>query len=203
MGVAAGGAAAGVLGPARIVRAEGECSLPQCNPFNGYCVQTCRVGLPSDTLTFVAARQRSSQWCWAACIQMVFGAHGYDVPQEVFVQQTFGQITDMPGTPVQILNALNRSYTDTAGQTFTGVGDVMSVSLETIAADLRDRQPLIIGALGHATMLTALAWQQDNLGNVQVLDAVIRDPWPGSPSRRSLTAREWANVSFVARVRCI
>lgn len=190
-----------MLGP-RSAHAEGECSVPQCNPFNGYCTQTCTVGLPTGTLAFVAARQKSTQWCWAACIQMVFAAHGFDIPQEVFVAETFGQIVDMPGTPMQILAALNRTYTDAAGSTFTGVGDVMSVSLETIAQDLRDRQPLIVGALGHATMLTALSWEQDNLGNIAVRDAVIRDPWPGSPSRRSLTPLEWANLSFVARVRC-
>jgi len=98
-------AAAATATPAAL--ADGFCGPPQCN-LVGYCMQTCSVGLPTNLVNFVAARQAKSQWCWAACIQMVFAAHGYRMSQETFVKMTFGSEANMPGQPGQILSALNR-----------------------------------------------------------------------------------------------
>jgi hypothetical protein len=134
---------------------------------------------------------------------MVFAAHGHRVPQERFVADTFGDIADMPGQPHEILAALNRSYVDDDGVPFVGLGDTFTVSLETAAFDLENRRPLIVGALGHATVLTGLSWVVDNAGGFRVIEAVVRDPWPGNLSRRRLSPQEWANISFAARVECI
>lgn len=181
-------------------QAEGGCSPPICDAF-GNCVNVCSVGLPSNLMDFVAARQRSSQWCWAACIEMSFAAHGYIVPQEVFVNETFGGIVNMPGQPAQIIAALNRSYVDAYGRQFLAQGDVFSVDLQTAISDLEQRQPLIVGALGHATVLTALTWITNGY-SLQIQEATVRDPWPGRPSKRALSAQEWFNVIFAARIRC-
>lgn len=165
------------------------------------CRTVRQVRLPH--FEFVSARQESSQWCWAACIEMVFRAHGFEVPQSQFVEETFGTIVNMPGQPHQILQALNRRYVDTRGRRFQASGETFSVSLRTASMDLYDRQPLILGALGHATVLTGLSWIEDNHGLWHITEAIVRDPWPMSPSRRPLTSAEWNNVSFAARVRCV
>ena len=200
-GLLAGGATLAVGGEAL---AEGFCGNPQCNPWTSECVRQCTVGLPTGFIQYVRAakQQQASQWCWAACIQMVFAAHGFKVPQQVFVQQTFGGIVDMPGQPHQILAALNREYVDTDGKRFRAHGDSFSVNLATARDDLFNRQPLIVGALGHATVLTALSWVENNMGATQVTQAVVRDPWPGNPSKRLLAPQEWFNIMFAARVRC-
>lgn len=196
------GAGAAALALPVTAAAEGQCGEPQCNPMNGYCQRVCTVGLPSGFVSRVAARQQSSQWCWAACIEMVFAAHGFKVSQKQFVLQTFGSMVDMPGNAPQILAALNRVYVDANGKPFRAHGDALSVNIQSMSHDLFQRQPLIIGTMGHATVLTAMSWVEDNVGRWQITEAVVRDPWPTSPSRRVLSPQEWFNIQFAARVRC-
>jgi hypothetical protein len=188
--------------PTADARAEGTCGPPQCRP-DGYCEQACMVGLPSTYVDLVAARQAKSQWCWAACIEMVFAAHGYRLPQQAIVEQTWGSAVDMPGDPSAILAAINRTYVDSEGRRFQAFGDALTANVATAIQDLANRQPLIIGALGHATVLTAITWASNNLGQQLIVSATVRDPWPESPSKRTLSPQEWANVSFAARVRCV
>lgn len=180
---------------------EIQCGQPFIQP-NGYAVQSCSVGIPSGVLQFVAARQQSSQWCWAACIQMMFRMYGYDLPQQILVQQTWGSIVNMPAYPNQILAALNRTYLDNTGKRFTAIGDSISTNVATAIQDLANRSPLIIGTLGHATVLTALNYTQSSAGELQVTSAIVRDPWPESPSRRELSPQEWSSINFAARIRC-
>ena len=180
---------------------EIQCSQPLVYP-NGYALQNCSVGIPSGALSFVAARQQNTQWCWAACIQMMFRMYGYDLPQYVLVQETWGGIVNMPAYPNQILAALNRIYVDSSGRRFSATGDAFTVNISTAIQDLSNRSPLIVGALGHATVLTALNYTQSNAGELQVTSAIVRDPWPESPSRRTLSPQEWYNINFAARIRC-
>lgn len=180
---------------------EIQCSQPLAYP-NGYALQNCSAGIPSGSLSFVAARQQNTQWRWAACIQMMFRMYGYDLPQHVLVQQTWGSIVNMPAYPNQILAALNRIYVDSSGKRFSASGDAFTVNISTAIQDLSNRSPLIVGALGHATVLTALNYTQSNAGELQVTSAIVRDPWPESPSRRTLSPQEWYNINFAARIRC-
>ncbi|SFM76091.1 papain-like cysteine protease family protein [Marinobacter zhejiangensis] len=197
------GLGAGAVGVAMAPAAfaAGECSAPLVYP-NGYAIRNCTVGIRSDVLRFVAARQKSSQWCWAACIQMMFRVYGYNLPQELLVEQTWGRLVDMPGYPDQILRALNRTYVDLSGRRFTAVGDAVTANVNTAINDLSGNSPLIVGALGHATVLTALSYTESNAGERQVTQATVRDPWPMSPSRRVLSPQEWYNINFAARIRC-
>jgi hypothetical protein len=192
--------AASTLASSKLL-AEVQCSQPLVYP-NGYVIQNCTAGIPSGVLQFVAARQQSSQWCWAACIQMMFRVYGYDLPQALLVQQTWGGIVNMPANPTQILNALNRIYVDRSGRRFRASGDAFTVNISTAINDLSNRSPLIVGALGHATVLTALSYTHSNKGEFQITNATVRDPWPQSPSRRTLSPQEWFNINFAARIRC-
>jgi hypothetical protein len=139
---AAGGL--GAIGFAGDALADIRCFDAQCNPYNGYCQQVCEVGIPSDFLHVVAARrQRRSQWCWAACIEMVFAANGFFVPQEQFVAQTFGDIENMPGSTADILRAVSRTYTDIYGRSFQAFANLVSYDVASILVDLKDRYPLM------------------------------------------------------------
>jgi|SRR5579883_743921 len=186
----------------RMLLGERQCgpAVPVMTPFGARPIQQCEVGI--ESLTFKGAYQQSSEWCWAACISMVFDYYGHAVDQQRIVRETWGSVVNMPGQPGQILHDLNRKWTDDEGEDFRCYGDMLSVNLNTAVQDLDNDHPLIIGALGHATVLTAIAWTVD-LATSQwaIQQVIVRDPWPGNGGRRILSPVEWANINFAARVR--
>lgn len=197
----------GVFGVAQAAAGRVACYPQQCNQF-GYCQQICEAGYPSIVMQYVAARQRSTQWCWAACIEMAFGAFGFPVPQEQFVSQTYGGLVNMAGSNEAILRSINRSYVDAYGRRFQAFGETVSMGVAQMIQDLAVNCPMILccntgGMVGHATVLTAINYTVDNLNQMQLNSVVVRDPWPDSQSRRALTTEEWAGVGMVARVRCV
>jgi hypothetical protein len=170
----------------------------RCSPFGPTGLQTCEAGIDSSRLPFPV--QKQSEWCWAACISMVFQYYGHSVSQERIVQETWGGIVNMPGQPEQIVSDLNRQWKDDNGRRFTARGDVYSVTAGTAAQDLEANYPLIIGSMGHAMVLTDLVYVRNFQGQGQVQQAVVRDPWPGR-GRRVLSAQEWFAIQFAARIR--
>jgi hypothetical protein len=174
-----------------------------CGPFVPPGVQQCEAGIDSRLAHVTAAAvggQHLSQWCWAACLEMVFRYYGFAVPQARIVRDTWGAIVNLPAAPVQILANLNRPWIDDTGRAFGVAGDAFSANPVTAAHDLAQDMPLIIGTTGHAMVLTAVTYLRDVYGNGEVKAAVVRDPWPGR-GRRVLTAREWYATSFLARIR--
>lgn len=69
------------------------------------------AGIPSNEFEYFAApqtdgHQRQSNWCWAACVQMVLNYRGVPVTQEQVVQRIFAEaVPNVPGQPDQILTA--------------------------------------------------------------------------------------------------
>jgi hypothetical protein len=176
-------------------------SAAECTPFMPNGVQRCQIGIRSSLLNATASgTQNLSQWCWAACIQMVFRYYGFRVSQRRIVEETWGSIVNLPGRPDQILDNLNRSWEDDSGRAFSSSGDSYSVNLSTVAEDLANDMPLIIGTLGHAVVLTSLDYIRDVYGRFQIGAAIVRDPWPGR-GRRVLSPQEWYSISFAARIR--
>lgn len=175
----------------------------RCGPFVPPGVQQCESGIDSSLANVAAAAvggQHLNQWCWAACIEMVFAYYGHRVPQERIVRETWGRIVNLPGQPAQILRNLNRTWTDESGDSFSVSGDVYSANAITAAQDLAQGMPLIIGTMGHAMVLTSLVYVRDPYGGGTVNAAIVRDPWPGR-GRRTLSAQEWFNTRFLARIR--
>jgi hypothetical protein len=179
-------------------------ALLNCTPFNPYTgLQQCEAGIASGVAAVTAASvggQHLNQWCWAACIEMVFRYYGFSVPQERIVAETWGGIVNLPGDPSQILANLNRPWTDERGRSFSVSGDAYSANPLTAAQDLAGNMPLIIGTMGHAMVLSALTYVRNSFGGGDVMAAVVRDPWPGR-GRRVLSAQEWYGTTFLARVR--
>ncbi len=175
-----------------------QCTQPAATTYGQ--VERCTAGIQS--MNFQQAWQQQSEWCWAASISMVFEFHGHKVSQQRIVEETWGAVTNMPGEPMQILSDLNRTWKDDSGVSFRSQGDMRSVNIYTAVDDLKNDQPLIIGALGHATVLTAITGDINmTTGAWQIEEVIVRDPLPGNGGRRLLTPMEWGHLAFAARVR--
>ena len=163
----------------------------------------CQVGIRS-TIAEVMVRevggQHLSQWCWAACIEMVFRYYGFHVPQEEIVRQTWGTITNLPASHSQILWDLNRRWIDRYGRVFRVYGDSYDASPAAAAQDLAQDMPLIVSSFGHATVLTGLRYLRNSSRSGHVTAALVRDPWPGR-GRRILSAQEWLKADMLVRIR--
>ena len=48
----------------------------------------CKVGLKSNVVAAFADEQEASQWCWAACIQMIFAYHVIQLRSHTFLEVT-------------------------------------------------------------------------------------------------------------------
>jgi hypothetical protein len=167
-------------------------------------VQGCQVGLPRQ-IVGIPAPQMSSEWCWAASISMIFAFHGHAVSQQEIVQQTWGGIANLPGTPAQIIQDLNRNWIDRNGnRLFASIGDPLTANIITAANDLANNNPLIICTSHHAMVLTAMQYRRFNTGAFDSLIAGVVDPWPYQgpfATLRDLTLADWQDVQFMARVR--
>ena len=73
-------------------------------------------------------------------------------------------------------------------------------ALQRASGYLADDVPLIVGALGHATLLTEIVWLEDNFGNTQLEQLVVLDPWPGSSGRRLLSPAEVFGTTYIAAI---
>lgn len=174
------------------------------------------VGVPTEQFVHFAApesagRQQQSNWCWAACIQMVLNYHGLYVNQQQIVQRVFGQMVDRPGNGQMILAALSGWQHDMRGGTSRvySTAHPDKVTPDKVLRDLEFRWPLIAGlrgapggaATGHAYVVTAAYYTFDMAGQPRILRVVLRDPWPTNPSRQEIDARDFfSRLEFLARV---
>lgn len=189
----------GAAAVAALLPGGGARAAQQCSDYDWQGVQYCTAGIPSRIAGQSALPQHQSQWCWAACISMIFGYYNRPVHQERVVRETFGRIVDMPANPLQILSAVNRPWTDERGKPFRGYGEPLRVDPTLAARYMAQEKPLIIGTMGHAMVLTALSWAQDRRGQQQLTGLVVRDPWIGG-QRRELSGQEIQSAMFLAHV---
>jgi ABC-type bacteriocin/lantibiotic exporter with double-glycine peptidase domain len=169
-------------------------------PMPPYGIRPCTAGIPSDRMNTVYATQQMPEWCWAACLEMVFAYWGHPVSQQEIVRQTWGGLVNMPAQPYQIVQDLNRSWVDSGGNRFSVSGDVFSANAVTAAQDLAGDMPLILGSLGHAMVLTAITYNVAPNSQGATTGALVRDPLPGR-GMRALSPQEWAGTLLLARIR--
>lgn len=169
-------------------------------------LRQCSAGIDSSLLHISAIRansgmQEQSQWCWAACISMVFSYYGHPVNQSRIVAETWGSIYNLPAQPHHILANLNRQWIDDNGVRFGVISGTGNTHPASAAQDLASDMPLIIGTQGHAVVLTSLTYSNKPYG-VDVDAAIVRDPWPGR-GRRMLSPQEWFGINFAAQIRVV
>lgn len=154
--------------------------------------EICGAGYSLADLKRIRAEswQKEPQWCWAACIQMAFRFHGYEVSQERIVMNTYGRTVNLPAFSWQIHRQLSRQWLDDSGRPFeVGSQSLIDLQQGVLGTDLTGKQvqdelsrgrPLIIGTGGHAMLLVAQEAVLDvNSGRpVDIKRATVIDPWP-------------------------
>lgn len=172
-------------------------------------------GVPTNEFEYMRASsinggaQLQSNWCWAACIQMVLNYHGLYVSQVDVVTKIYGSPnSNNPANESQILNALSGWAADSRGRysTINAYGGYTSV--QEIINGLSRKWPLIVGLsnpnseIGHAYVLTGIFYSNryDNFGNVIGVipdKVVLRDPWPSNSSRQEMSWSEFQSRAFI------
>lgn len=140
------------------------------------------------------ARQRSENWCWAACTQMVLNYQGVNVSQEQIVERVFGARVDRPGSAQNIVQGASGWYVD--GHSIAAKADYSFIPQKLID-DLVNKYPLVIGLsmpgqnVGHAYVLTGISFLKQG-DAIYPQSVILRDPWPDNQSRLVLT---WSDFS--------
>lgn len=181
-----------------------------CSPYSPG-VNLCTVGVPS--LSVDSARsQDCSEWCWAACIASIFRLNGYEVSQRRIAAKVFGSDICRSAAGPQVIYAINGDWESEDGERFRAYGEPLADfqfgvfrpdAVLQAANSLRSGQPLINGAVRHATVLTAMSYLIDAMGRSQIVKLTVRDPWnPSGRSaiRRDLSVNEAYGTNFLARV---
>lgn len=171
------------------------------------------AGVPSEEFVHFAApegagRQKMENWCWAACIQMVLNYHGLYVDQKDVVARVFGGAVDRPANGQQMMQALTGWAPDSRGRRSKIYADDRTIDPVTVINDLDRKWPLIVGlsgargaATGHAYVMTAAYFSKGPNGVPIIHRVVLRDPFPGYPSRIELDAGEFGQrLQFATRV---
>jgi hypothetical protein len=154
-------------------------------------------------------RQLKPHWCWAACIQTIFSAHGYNVSQNQIVQKIFGDQKDQSATGPEILSAINGKWSGDHGHAFQASGFVLwdrvggferPDALPIAVKELQAGNPLIFANDRHTMVLTSMKYNEGPKGEINVDQLTVRDPWPESPSRHTLSCDEIARSGFFCGV---
>ena len=172
-------------------------------------------GVPTSEFEYMRAtsvnygEQIQSNWCWAACVQMVLNYHGLSVNQLDVVTRIYGSpYVNQPADEQQILYALSGWAADYRGRYSSINAYGGNTSVQEIINGLSGKWPLIVGlrnsegSIGHACVLTAIYYsnQYDNYGNFTGYvpeKVVIRDPFPTNVSRQELSWTDFQNRAFM------
>ena len=172
-------------------------------------------GIPTYEIEYMRAnsvnggRQIQSNWCWAACIQMVLNYYGLYVNQVDIVTRIFGSpYANQPATQEQILAALNGWQLNNRGGYSYVYAEASYTTVDDIVNLLSNKMPLIVGLvmpgnnIGHAYVLTAIyySYSYDYYGNITGIipdKVVLRDPWPTNPSRQEMSWYEFTQRCFM------
>ena len=170
--------AAGAFGLGRSVMASTTCNPMACRS---------EVDLEEFAVTAYHA-QECPEWCWAACVSMVFAFHGHPVAQDRIVKEVYGKAACWGSGPtINIARQLSRDWTDDSGNGFTSSlvaafdaqAGVNAINNPTIIAELDAGNPLIVCNTHHAMVLTAIEYRQTPMGPY-VTGLGVVDPWPGA-----------------------
>ena len=163
------------------------------------------VGISSESLDAIRQEQVGQKWCWAACIQIVLRAHGFDRTQTEIVRRTFGDSRDEGATLPAIASNLEGWTLSRGGESVVlsckipvfltaepgGGNDVkpqLAPGLGHMIEQLKQGRPLIIAYHhpdldgdgrpdgGHAVVITAVKYRKNPGGQPTISEIVVRDP---------------------------
>lgn len=158
----------------------------ECNPLQ--CV--AQVSFSQFAATYEP--QYQSEWCWAACISMVFDYYGHPVSQQRVVTEAYGAPYNIPaGSGFVIARSLSRSWIDDRGRpfrsslraAFDAQAGVSAINNAVVVSAVAAGHPLIVGARTHATVVTAVSYVPTPVGP-RITGVGVFDPWPGIGTRQ-------------------
>lgn len=163
------------------------------------------MGLKSNQMQYHVSQQEASNWCWAACVQMVLSAQGISISQSAVVANASkGLVWDRPGTPGDVLANLNGRIRDSQGKVVTLRTTAISgaPSFEQMQHQFDQGLPLIVGFsipgqdVGHAAVVTAVIYEWRE-GHPCIHKVLVRDPSPwlrGSGGKREFSRDEFQQI---------
>ena len=146
-------------------------------------------GVSSDIFNFFYSEQQNSNWCWAACIQMILNYYSVNISQSQIVLRTFGtdnlgNVGNWGGSIENIHRNLNDWNIDNLGKRFVVKATFYNGApqVEWLINELNSSRPVFIayntGSGGHAVLITACTYTKIN-EQYKVHSLTVRDPWPG------------------------
>ena len=173
---------------------------------------TYEVGIPRKYIISLVhpkhmGRQRESNWCWAASIQMVLNLAHIPVTQDQIVKKVFGRKENLPGTPLQIMKALD-GWSSVYDGKHVSIAAFIEPSYDQILLDLYLNYPVILALkfknnkVGHAVVVTAAKYKVVN-GKKQILYFLVWDPWPKNPIAEKLEPQLFKDIEGAIGIRIL
>jgi hypothetical protein len=167
--------------------------------------QTGHAEVPFEAFYQSYEPQAKDQWCWAACISMLFDYYEHPVSQERIVKAVYGIPVNMPARAgVIIARQVNKDWIDDKEESFksriTAAYDltegVFNLDNRVLVNELDSGNPIIIGVGPHAVVLVAVDYVIYPNGLIDVTRATVFDPWPGIGVRRLTPHEMRANYPY-------
>jgi hypothetical protein len=144
-------------------------------PFDGYTARvnsTVVVASPPEL-------QKTSVWCWAASMSLIFTYEGHPISQEQIIIQNFDSLANAPaGDFLNFEDRLNGEYIDANGKKFTSTA-MQVFSTADATHSLVEGFPILFKGIHHAFVQTSLTYRHSyrngRLGSV----GTFWDPEPG------------------------
>ncbi|MBN8693520.1 MAG: C39 family peptidase [Bacteroidetes bacterium] len=150
------------------------------------------AGIKSNIMDSVYAKQNDTNWCWAACIEMIAKYNGVNISQEYFAHSYCGvgfngYIKNCPA-PVDIITE-NLNWCAYTGwdrkrtHCISTSAHHGTPNVETLITLLKANIPVIIAYntglnVGHAVVLSGISYT-DGIFGKELVYVVVRDPANG------------------------
>ena len=116
--------------------------------------------------------QEKSNWCWAACVQMILRYNGYWERQEDIVSEVYADSYNWTASGNEIAETFNGWYGFT-------VRSYKSKSPQSFINEIAAGHPLIIGYGEHAYLLTHIYYKKSYDGGLKPFKIVMINPYNG------------------------
>lgn len=201
-------AACQLLAPAEAREAPAPPAGARCGPADAEGIHDCEIGWTEDRMRNLWQPQELTNWCWAAAISMLFSASGLVMSQPGIVEWQYGDVLDEPEHLKDILDLLNRAWSDGQGQHFHFVttmagqrADLRSLA-EPLLADMDSGRPWLIFHGSHVVLLARVTFEFNvRTGRKRIVGGSVLDPMPGE-GVRPLREDEWV-PRYAVRVRVV
>lgn len=144
-------------------------------PFDGYTKRinsTMLVASPPEL-------QKTSVWCWAASLSLIFTCEGHPISQEQIIIQNFDSLKNAPsGDFLNFEDRLNREYFDANGKKFT-VDAIQVFSTASATQSLILGFPILFEGIHHAFVQTSIIYKLSNSSDQIGTVGTFWDPEPG------------------------